>query len=186
MLNVRSGPGTQYAVVGQLRYNSEVLIYEETPVAGVPWYRIGAGRWVHSGWVRLTDAPPAPPPGTMRQGVVTANVLNVRARPGVSADNPPVDRLRYGAMVTIYEETLHSGATWYRIGVERWVHGGWIRLLPAGQGQAAGEPSVWSLPVGWVVSSSLNVRAAPGVSADNPVIDVVQHNQSLPCWRRRR
>jgi len=115
----------------------------------------------------------------MRQGVVTANVLNVRARPGVSADNPPVDRLRYGAMVTIYEETLHSGATWYRIGVERWVHGGWIRLLPAGQGQAAGEPSVWSLPVGWVVSSSLNVRAAPGVSAGNPVIDVVQHNQPL-------
>lgn len=184
VLNVRSGPGTNFAIVGQLRYNSEVLIYEEVSVSGVLWYRIGSGRWVHSGWVRLLDpAPPVTPPGATRQGVVTANALNVRARPGVSADNPPVGKLLYGTTVIIYEEALGNGATWYRIGVDRWVHGGWIRLLPANQGRASSgllSPlDKSSLPVGWVTSSTLNVRAAPGVDADNPVIDVVQHNQAL-------
>ncbi len=140
MLNVRSGPGTQYAVVGQLRYNSEVLIYEERSLGAR--YRIGAGagkrmapdrsRRLLSAWNDAT-------------GCGDGQRSTCVACPGVSADNPPVDRLRYGAMVTIYEETLHSGATWYRIGVERWVHGGWIRLLPAGQGHAGEALSVWSL-----------------------------------------
>ena len=188
VLNVRSGPGANYAVVGQLRYNSEVLIYEETPVAGVAWFRIGSGRWVHSGWIRLIDAPPpVTPPGATRQGVVTAHVLNVRAKPGVAADNPPVGKLLYGARVTICEDLLSNGATWYRIGVDRWVHGGWIRLLPAGQSHGGdgsndsvrSQSGVWNLPVGWVISSSLHVRAEPGIRADNPVIDVVQHNQPL-------
>lgn len=184
VLNVRSGPGTNYAVVGQLRYNSETLIYEEVVVAGATWYRIGSGRWVHGGWIRLLGAtPPVTPPGSVRRGVVTANALNVRARPGVAADNPPVGKLLYGTTVIIYEEALSNGATWYRIGVERWVHGGWIRILPATQDGAADNPlnplAAWNLPVGWVIPATLNVRAAPGLDAGNPVIDAVQHNQAL-------
>lgn len=183
VLNVRSGPGTHNPVVAQLRYNTKVEIFEEGTAAGAVWYRIGANRWVHSAWVRVIDtAPPESPPEGTRKGIVTAYVLNVRAEPGVRPDNPPVDRLLRNAIVTIYEEALSGGATWYRIGTNRWAHGGWIRILPSDR-QADSEEvpatGAWQLPVGWVTSTTLNVRGRPGVASDNPVIGSVEHNQAL-------
>ncbi len=175
VLNVRSGPGTQFSVVDQLRYGAVVVIYAQQVVAGTTWYRIGANRWVHGGWIRLlSNQPPDPTP--LRRGIVTADVLNVRARPGVSADNPPVDRLRRGAAVLIYAETVVAGATWYRIGVDRWVHSAWVQLVaalsdadPAAcdplQLPARATPPAAKLPVGWVVTSTVNVRAAPSTAA---------------------
>ncbi|MEX1019792.1 MAG: SH3 domain-containing protein, partial [Litorilinea sp.] len=127
VLNVRAGPGVIHPIVDRLRYNMEVRITDQTSVGGAVWYRIGTDRWVHSAWIRLIGGGGSEP-GPTRQGVVTADVLNVRARPGVRADNPPVARLLRGAQVTIYEEATSDGAIWYRIGADRWVHGGWIQL----------------------------------------------------------
>lgn len=188
LLNVRARPGVSpdNPPVGQLSSGAQVTIYEERQVDGAPWYRIGDNRWVHGGWVRIVEEPP---PAEPRRGVVTATMLNVRARPGVNAGNPVVDQLPYGTEVTIYEETPVSGAPWYRIGVNRWVHGGWVRLLQLEAARAsllslapADQPA---LPVGWVVSASLNVRARPGVSPDNPPIDEVLHNQRLDILESR-
>ncbi|PKO21812.1 MAG: hypothetical protein CVU38_12765 [Chloroflexi bacterium HGW-Chloroflexi-1] len=198
-LNVRARPGVSAdnPPIAQIHAGDEITIYEEQIVAGATWYRIGDARWVHSGYVRLTGAPtpaptppPAPPPpADVRHGVVTATVLNVRGQPGVRADNPPVAQLRAGDAVTIYEETTYGGATWYRIGDARWAHGDWIRLVEeaaravrnvaAATAAAAQAADRISLPVGWVVTSALNVRARPGVSDDNPPIDQVKHNQAL-------
>ncbi|HXF63922.1 MAG TPA: SH3 domain-containing protein [Caldilineaceae bacterium] len=190
-LNVRSGPGVQNPVVDHLRYGAQVTIYEEAVVSGATWYRIGANRWVHSGWIRLIEADFASPPA-LRRGLVIADVLNVRARPGVGPDNPPVDRLLRGAQVHIYEEALVGGAIWYRIGVNRWVHGSWIQLLADDDElqlaicpSPAADAVQPALPVGWVVSSSLKVRAQPGVSADNPVVGEVFHNQALNILETR-
>ena len=47
-LYVRSGPGTNYPVVGSLNNGSAVTVYATTN----GWYRIGDGRWVSSAWVR--------------------------------------------------------------------------------------------------------------------------------------
>ncbi len=190
LLNVRARPGVSPGnpPVGQLSNGTPVTIYEEQQADGATWYRIGDSRWVHGGWVRIVEEPP--PPGRPAPGLVTASVLNVRARPGVVAGNPVVDQLRYGAEVTIYEETPVAGAAWYRIGVARWVHGGWVRIVVA----VAELVPAWAfwrcptnllLPVGWVVSSSLNVRARPGVSPDNPPIDEVLHNQRLDILESR-
>lgn len=186
VLNVRSGPGIHNPVVDQLRYGTRVVIYEQEIVAGATWYRIGANRWVHGGWIRLAETPD-PDPDETRRGVVTAYVLNVRARPGVSADNPPVDRLLRGTQVIIYAETQVLGATWYRIGVDRWVHGGWIQLVSANDDPAwmnldAPVPSFApvkpsALPVGWVVTSSLNVRKAPTTASE--IVGTVYHNEAL-------
>lgn len=192
VLNVRSGPGVHYPVVDQLRANAEVTIVEEAVVSGATWYRIGVNRWVHGGWVRLVSGDPPTPPPAVRRGIVTADVLNVRARPGVSADNPPIDRLRRGVQVQIYEEALVNGATWYRIGVNRWVHSGWVQvvaddtpvhlaLCPAPMADTA--PA--ALPVGWVVTASLLVRGQPGVSDSNPVVGTVYHNQALSILETR-
>ncbi len=182
LLNVRARPGVapDNPVIAQLPNGAQVTIYEERPVDGATWYRIGDSRWVHGGWVRLIQEPPPP---AQRRGIVTADVLNVRSQPGVG--HPVVDQLRQGAEVTIYQEQSVSGAIWYRIGVGRWVHSGWVRILPAELAAQVAAVSGVSLPVGWVVSASLNVRARPGVSPDNPPIDEVLHNQRLDILESR-
>jgi uncharacterized protein YgiM (DUF1202 family) len=191
VLNVRSGPGVNHPIVDRLRYNMEVRIYDQTTVAGAVWYRIGANRWVHSGWVRIIDSG-SNEPGPTRTGAVTADALNVRARPGVRADNPPIGRLLRGAQVIIYEEAVSDGATWYRIGVERWVHGGWIRIVAAANSLPEGFVSPFdqntpstpnALPVGWVVGTLLNVRAGPGT--DHPIVGSVYYKQALAILETR-
>jgi len=54
-LNVRSGAGVNYGVVGSLRSGDIVDVYEERD----RWYRIGAGKWC-AGWLttRLIDQSP--------------------------------------------------------------------------------------------------------------------------------
>ncbi len=184
LLNVRARPGVSpdNPPIAQLPSGAQVTIYEERLVDGATWYRIGDNRWVHGGWVRIIQEPPSP---SLRRGVVTADVLNVRSQPGVGY--PVVDQLRLGAEVTIYEEQPVAGAPWYRIGVDRWVHSGWVRILPAelAAQSLAVVTSGPTLPVGWVVSASLNVRARPGASPDNPPIDEVLHNQRLDILETR-
>ncbi len=103
-----------------------MTIYEEQSVANAIWYRIGDNRWVHSAYVRIVEEPPPP---QARRGIVTASVLNVRARPGVSPDNPVIDQLVQGTEVSIYEEQPVAGVAWYRIGTNRWVHSAYVRLI---------------------------------------------------------
>lgn len=186
-LNVRARPGVaaDNPPIATLRAGTEVTIYEERAVSGATWYRIGENRWVHGGYVRLLASdptPPPPPPADTRRGVVTADVLNVRARPGVAANNPPVATLRAGAEVTIYEEQTVSGAAWYRIGEDRWVAGQWVRVISTATRAAttAAAAHVAALPLGWVVADSLNVRARPGVAANNPPIRQLGHYAVVP------
>jgi hypothetical protein len=177
-----------------------LAIRDEVLVGGDLWYQTGGRDWIPASSVALMlpselrgevldgAAPPPPPPPATRRGVVTADVLNVRARPGVRADNPPVAQLRAGAEVSIYEEQPVAGAVWYRIGTDRWVHSGWVRLLDpqnAARALAAAAGDPLSLPLGWVVTSLLNVRARPGVAADNPPVDQVRHNQALAILETR-
>lgn len=185
-LNVRARPGVgpDNPPIDRLPTGAEVTVYEEQSAGDGLWYRIGSDRWVHGNWVRLVEEPP---PQT-RRGVVTATQLNVRARPGVSPDNPPIDHLPQGAPVTIYEEQVAGGAAWYRIGPGRWVHSAWVRIVSAealAEVRAVTEAATVNLPVGWVVAPSLHVRAQPNARPDNPPIDQVMHNQRLDILETR-
>lgn len=182
VLNVRSQPSASAPIVGQLNNGAQVTIYEERTVSGAIWYRIGTDRWVHSAYVRITQAVAAQ---TLRYGIVTADVLNVRAQPTVAA--PVAGQVTRGMQVTIYAEQTTSGATWYNIGDNRWVHSGWISPTTAELAQQVAPISTAAaaLPVGWVVASSLNVRAQPGVSAGNPPIDEVLHNYRVDILESR-
>lgn len=193
-LNVRAAPGVSAGnpPIATLRAGAEVIIYEERVVAGATWYRIGENRWVHGGYVRIIADPiptPTPPPSPAgRRGIVTADVLNVRAAPGVSAGNPPIATLRAGAEVTIYEERTVAGALWYRIGEGRWVAGSWVRVLDTNArspAPAATRALPSQLPLGWVVATTLSVRAAPGVSASNPPISQLGHYARVAILEQR-
>ena len=138
-------------VIDQLVQGTEVLIYEERPVAGVAWYRIGTNRWVHSAYVRLIQleaaremlaAPGAPVDAVqLPVGWVVSSSINVRARPGVSAGNPVIGEVFHNQRLDILESTLVSGARWYRIGIDRWVIGQWVAVATAKPRPASIRPN---------------------------------------------
>ena len=125
---------------------------------------------MHSGWVRVVENLPraqstSPPTesGLLPVGWVVASALNVRARPGVSEDNPPIDRLHYKDTVRILEEKVVQGATWYRIGDDRWVYGGWV-----GVARYKPRPSVIKSNERWV-GVCLKEQTAVAYEGDEPV-----------------
>lgn len=76
---VRSGPGTQYGLVAKLSKGARVTILEsvagQTYSRGNPtWYRVGDGRYVYSGLVRLV-IPANPPPILQPSGAKWIEVI---------------------------------------------------------------------------------------------------------------
>ena len=114
--------------------NTWVSIEEEVRVDGRLWYRIGPDAYVLASDVQLASpsrfrgvviSPLRQPP----LGFVVAEKLNVRARPGVSRDNPPIDVLpRYTVVHIMGREEAHDGL-WYRIGRKRYVHSAYVRVV---------------------------------------------------------
>ncbi|MGL4648413.1 MAG: L,D-transpeptidase family protein, partial [Caldilineaceae bacterium] len=208
-----------------------IAIREQVASGGQIWYQTGAFDWIPASSVALVTPselrgvildgsanpptpppvqpptePPVAPPSGERKGTVIAGVLNVRARPGTSNDNPPIESLRYGAPVTVFEESVVAGVRWYRIGVNRWVHAGYVRLnsapgasdLPPAPSDATpvGAPAPLrvdsvgdrlsreprasgpGLPFGWVVSPTLNVRKTPGLTGQ--LLGELTHYQVVP------
>lgn len=49
-LNVRSGAGTNYSVIGRLYGGDSITVYEQENVNGIPWYSIGWG-WVSGEYI---------------------------------------------------------------------------------------------------------------------------------------
>jgi hypothetical protein len=191
------------AVSRSLAPGTYLGIDAETWAGGGLWYRTLGRDWIPASSVglfrpstlrgtELGAPPPPPPPPPGRRGIVTADRLNVRARPGAAANNPPIDSLPRNTEVAIYEEARASDGLWYRIGVNRWVHSKWVRLLAgaaetasAAASATAANTAAVSLPVGWVFASSLAVRARPGAAADNPPIDHLAHNQMVSVLETR-
>lgn len=178
------------AVSRSVNANYFLTARAETVISGKRWFQTALGDWIAAdvvtffvpsglrGVVLDTAAPPPPPPDS-RQGIVTANVLNVRAAPGVSAGNPPIATLRAGAQVTIYEERSVAGATWYRIGENRWVHSGYVQIV------SDPPPPPVETRRGVVTATVLNVRAAPGVSAHNPPIATLRAGAEVTIYEER-
>ena len=115
-VNVRSGAGTNYSVVGSAYNGQQVTIYETVNVGGTLWGRIGVGRWICLSYVKLnsnnnnngSNSGGIIWEGTNNNnnntttyltGVVTASGLNVRVAPGVG--NATCGALKKGAQVKI-------------------------------------------------------------------------------------
>ncbi len=113
-----------------------VSIRDQHLVGDTLWYRIDRGGWVPATTVELAQpstfqgirvVPGTPVPF----GFVIANLLNVRAAPGVSDDNPPIGQLERYGIVPILEETQMASGPWYRIGDNQWVSGRYVaRVAP--------------------------------------------------------
>lgn len=174
-LRLRSEASVQSATLAYAPYSSQVSILAE---AAGGWYKVvydGKEGYMSSEWldVELTgdgsdagaDADADQEAEELRQGTVTADVLNVRSGPGTGYGK--VGSLKKGATVSITGET--NG--WYAItagSVKGYVSAEYIDLAPVGGSSNA--PAVDEPPVadelepqrGIVSTSALNVRSGPG------------------------
>jgi uncharacterized protein YraI len=131
-LNVRRGPGTNFAVLEKLPQQAEVAIFEEQE----GWLRIGPGRWVSKNFVDIVFE-------TWLGQVQSRTGANVR--PAASSAGAPVDALPNTALVHV----VGQSGEWLRIGPGRFLHQSLVQRLALRQGKVSG-------------TNTLNTRQGPG------------------------
>lgn len=118
-LNVRTGPGTEYMALGQLKAGSEVYVWGVSNGWGV--IRFGASM----GWISLGSAycKQISQHNSTQKGIgfytVNADSLNVRSGPSTSYSR--VDRLSDGEQIYIHNLKDGWGAFYYGNGSVGWV-----------------------------------------------------------------
>ena len=124
-LNIRSGPGSGYSLLGYVVKGEVFEVYEQVQVGAKVWGRIDAGWICLTGYTTLEEVE-EPVNGTNAQNkmTVTAALLNVRAGAGTSYNI--VTGLSYGTVVTVLETKTVGGVTWARI-AQGWVSMAYLR-----------------------------------------------------------
>ena len=150
-VNLRSGPGTEYEVLGQLSVGTQVVILEQKIVGSSPWGRTASG-WVSMNYVSLGEQP-------SMIGTVTAKSLNVRQGPGTGYNT--VDTISKGDQVVIYEQTTVDGKTWGRID-SGWISLQYVSLQTVDPGTSEGT----TVSTGKITGKTLNVREGAGTGYD--------------------
>ena len=119
-LCIRSGPGTNYSVVGYYGPDEVVTILETQTVGDMTWGRTDKG-WISMDYVILDDQEEAPEEPEVITGTVNVNeFLRVRSGPGTNYE--VVGYLDPGDRVTITETVEAEGMTWGKIDI------GWISM----------------------------------------------------------
>lgn len=152
ILNIRSGPGTNYNNIGQLSRGTEVAIVKQDN----QWSQIrlpqGLG-WVSSEYIKILSAPGQESQAqTDKKGVINSNQVNIRKEAGTTA--PVLTQLNQGALVDILEQK----GDWYRIktgNTEGWVAGFLITV----QGQGLDTRTYY------VNQNLVNMRSQPNLNA---------------------
>lgn len=143
VLNVRSGPGTNYAIVTKIGLNELRAVVARQG----GWYKIQVGDlqgWVSGEYVRPTDPPPqtgppvpAQPPAPAASDVVavTGSVVNIRHQPGENA--PVVAKVYSGDRLAV---TARQG-DWLQIrlsdGKTGWI-AAWLTEPASGEASSRG------------------------------------------------
>lgn len=143
-LNIRKGPGTNYAKTGKHTGKGTFTITQTSSGAGssAGWGKLKSG----AGWISLdyakrvgsssTSSKPAAAASTGYKtwvGKVTASKLNVRTGPGTNYRNlSSYPLLGYGNLVDVIGATkASSGATWYKIRIANkyvgYVHSSYLK-----------------------------------------------------------
>ena len=184
-VNVRSGAGTNYPVVGSAYNGQRVTIYETVNVNGSFWGRIGDGRWISLNYVKLdssssgtgssgsnnnitwegeggssTGSGSGTGSSSYLTGTVTATGLNVRAAAGTGS--AIVGALKKGDQVKIYAQTTVGNTVWGQTDTG-WVCMNYISLNGTSSGGSGSTGTV--IATGTVKSNTnLNVRSGAGVA----------------------
>ena len=173
-VNVRSGAGTGYGIVGRKNSGDVITVYERKTAGGLNWGRIGDNQWICLAYVRLENAggTETPQPGSESNssvsgdgstalqdtGTVSSTTgLNVRSGPGTGYAR--IKTLSPGTPVSIYEYRTVDGIQWGRIQASQWVCMTYVQLSSQSDSEAE------QTGTGTVISTTvLNIRSGPGTN----------------------
>lgn len=161
-LNIRSGAGTGFDIVGSYSSGEKIGILEQKTVRGVAWGRTDLG-WVCMQYVRVDED------WTNDTGIYavvdSTTRLNIRSGPGVGYS--PAGKYAPGEKIVILEQTSVSGRKWGRTD-KGWVCMDYVRLGEAVEDTKKTEdpPKKPGALGGIVTATRLNIRAAAGTQAD--------------------
>ncbi|WP_227394325.1 N-acetylmuramoyl-L-alanine amidase [Jeotgalibacillus aurantiacus] len=165
-LNVRSGAGTSYSVLGKLNTGHRLFVYG---VSG-DWAKVdynGKMAYVHKAYVTFLDYAGHPLGAPTANGTVNTNGLNVRSQP--SSTSQITGKLNNGNKVVIYG----TQGDWLKIehnSLPQFVHKAYVTIdVPT--------PTPTSALTGKVTADSLNVRSGAGTA--HPIVTTVKLNDRV-------
>lgn len=195
-LNVRSGPGTTYDIIGQTGRDARLSVLDKSG----DWLKVQADSgpgWV-AGWLVAIEQPrpEAPPasgqaaPGQNVQdlAVVSGSYVNVRSGPGTGYD--VLTQAAQGDRLPV----LDKSGDWYKVslstGATGWI-AGWLVAIeqsrppePPASEQTAPPPQAkgpqGSGKTATVSGSTVNVRSGPGT--DNGITGQVKQGDTLAVF----
>jgi uncharacterized protein YgiM (DUF1202 family) len=109
-LNVRSGPGTGHAVIGNLSHGAKITVTDENK----EWYKLtfdGKTGYVSKAWTKAdnTQTTSTVPQSKTVYVNTPGSTLNVRSGPGTTY--PTLGNLKHGEKITVTEEN----SSWYKL-----------------------------------------------------------------------
>ena len=141
-LNVRSGPGTYYPVVGTVAPDTKVTITQTYTYGGTLWGKC------EQGWISLTytnyQEVLAGTETWPKDGVVTADKVNVRSGAGTSY--AVQYQLNTGDAVTIHEKVYAGNLYWGRLGDGNWICLSYVSFDTASEDSGSSTPTDPSTP----------------------------------------
>ena len=166
LLCIRSGPGTNYKVVGYLNNGTKLTITQQQTAGSMVWGKINSG-WVSLTYVILDEPEPeedepsggeqgsAPVP-TTQMGTITGNELRIRS--GAGTNYSILGYLNKGNRVEILETKQVGSVTWGKISR------GWISMDYVKLDQADTEKPAEKIMGTVQVDSLLRVRTGPSTT----------------------
>lgn len=133
-LNVRSGAGTEYKVMGTLKDGKAVTLREEIEKDGNVWYRIvydDEKAYISGKYIKKVDSYSYVIYTPVKYGKVTVS-LNVRK--GAGTDYGKLSTLKKNEKITLKGYKYMNGKKWYRItykGKAGWVSSSYVKKVSA-------------------------------------------------------
>lgn len=203
-VNVRSGAGTNYPVVGSAYNGQRVTIYETVNVNGSFWGRIGDGRWISLNYVKLdssssgsgssgssgsnnnitwegeggSNSGSGTGSSSYLTGTVTATGLNVRAAAGTGS--AIVGALKKGDQVKIYAQTTVGNTVWGQTDTG-WVCMNYISLNGTSSG---GSGSTGTVIATGTVKSNTNLNVRSGAGTNYPRVGTITSGTAVNIYEK--
>jgi uncharacterized protein YraI len=157
-VNIRSGPGTNYAIIGGLGNGARVNVVSTSS----GWYQISGGGWIAGNYTSGNATPPAgggPGTGTPVSGTVTVtSASGVNIRSGPSTAYSIIGGLGNGARANVV--SLSNG--FYRLSSGGWIAANLTSGIGSGGGPGTGTPVNRTVTV--TSASGVNIRSGPGTN----------------------
>lgn len=171
-LRIRSGPSTDYSIVGYLSGGTSVTITQRTTTGSMEWGKISNG-WISLDYVEFDSSSSEAVGGT----VIADDFLRIRSGPSTSYSI--AGYLDAGDHVLITERKTVGGMEWGKIS-KGWISMDYIRLdgETSNSGNSGNSGSTESnANTMTVIADCLNVRSGAGTS--NSVVDYYWYGQKV-------